>query len=241
VEEFVPALEREYGAWGEPEGRFLTGHSSGGWSSLWVQVTHPEFFNGTWSTAPDSIDFRDFTGINVYEWDNAYTDPEGNAHMLMRRNGVFTTSFQDYTARELSQRAYGGQIASFDATFSPRGEDGRPMPMFDRKTGKIDREVAATWVRYDITQVVKRNWERLQGPLRGKIHVYMGTIDTFRLEGALYLFAEDMEQLGTDFDIVFVEGRDHGSLSGPHDDFWPTGMRDRIHSEMLERFEATKK
>jgi hypothetical protein len=241
VEELVPALEKQYGAWGKPEGRFLTGHSSGGWSSLWVQVTHPEFFNGTWSTAPDSVDMRDWTGINVYEWDNAYTDPGGNPHMLMRRDGVFTTSFEQFTRQEIARRAYGGQIASFDATFSPRAEDGRPMPMFDRETGEIDREVAATWMRYDITQEVIRNWDRLKEPLRGKVHVYMGTIDTFRLEGALYLFEADTDRIGADFDIIFVEGRDHGSLSRPHDEFWPDGMRDRIHREMLARFDATKK
>ena len=39
---------------GTPAARFLTGHSSGGWSSLWLQVDYPEFFGGVWSTAPDS-------------------------------------------------------------------------------------------------------------------------------------------------------------------------------------------
>jgi len=240
VEELIPALEAEYGACGEPRGRFLTGHSSGGWSSLWVQIQHPEFFNGVWSTAPDSVDFRDFTGINVYDWDNAYVDPKGQEIQLMRRNGEFVTSFKAFTQRELSRQQYGGQIASFDAVFSPRGEDGRPQPMFARDTGVIDKAVAKAWVKYDITQVVKEAWPRLREPLKGKVHVYMGTIDTFRLEGALYLFAADMKKLGADFDIVFAEGRDHGTLFRPHEDLWPKGMLARIHQEMAERFRSGK-
>ncbi len=240
VEELIPALEAEFGAYGKPRGRFLTGHSSGGWSSLWVQVRHPEFFNGVWSTAPDSVDFRDFTGINVYDWDNAYVDPKGQEIQLMRRDGKFVVSFKSFTQREHSQRQYGGQIASFDAVFSPRGEDGRPQPMFDRETGAIDKAVAKSWVKYDITQVVKKNWASLREPLKDKVHVYMGTLDTFRLEGALYLFAADMKQLGADFDIVFAEGRDHGSLFQPHEKLWPKGMLERIHREMWQRFSRGK-
>ena len=57
--EFIPQLEAKYGAAATPAGRFLTGHSSGGWSSLWLQVNYPEFFGGVWSTAPDPVDFRD--------------------------------------------------------------------------------------------------------------------------------------------------------------------------------------
>src|SRR5712671_1121636 len=142
TEEFVPALEQEFGAFAAPAGRFLTGHSSGGWSSLWLQVTWPTFWNGTWSTAPDSVDFRDFTGIDVYGFDNAYKDPNGAPIMLVRRGKEWAMSIEDFVRSELQRRDYGGQFASFDAVFSPRGPDGRPMPMFDRKTGAIDKAVA---------------------------------------------------------------------------------------------------
>ncbi|HKI30262.1 MAG TPA: alpha/beta hydrolase-fold protein, partial [Gemmataceae bacterium] len=39
VEELIPFIEREYRGLGAPAARFVTGHSSGGWSSLWLQVT----------------------------------------------------------------------------------------------------------------------------------------------------------------------------------------------------------
>src|SRR5262249_5179127 len=60
IEELIPFIEKEFRGLGAPAARFVTGHSSGGWSSLWLQVTYPEFFGGVWSTAPDPVDFRDF-------------------------------------------------------------------------------------------------------------------------------------------------------------------------------------
>ena len=233
--EFIPALEREFPAFGEPEGRFLTGHSSGGWSSLWLQVTYPDFFNGTWSTAPDSIDFRDFTGIDIYSFENAYVDPAGEEIMLMRRGPTFIRSIRQYVERELSRREYGGQFASFNAVFSPRAEDGRPMKLFDPETGVIDRFVAESWKRYDIGLILREQGE-LRERLAGKLHVFCGELDTFRLEGACRLVKADLETLGSDAEVVLVPERDHGSLFAPHPELWPDGLYARIHREMGERF-----
>lgn len=237
TEEFAPALEQEFKAGGKPGARFLTGHSSGGWSSLWLQVTYPDFFGGTWSTAPDSVDFRDFTGIDVYRFTNAYEDPDGKPIQLMRRNGEFVRTIRQYVESELARRDYGGQFASFDAVFSPRGEDGRPMPLFDRKTGAIDPFVAKSWEKYDIGLVLKRNWAVLGPKLKGKLKVYVGTLDTFRLEGALYLLRDDLKKLGSDAEILFAEGRDHGTVMAPHE-LWPDGLLPLIHKEMRTRFEG---
>ncbi|HVJ81034.1 MAG TPA: alpha/beta hydrolase-fold protein, partial [Planctomycetia bacterium] len=66
TKEFIPALEAKFRAIGAAGARFVTGHSSGGWSSLWLQVAYPDVFGGVWSTAPDPVDFRDFQRINLY-------------------------------------------------------------------------------------------------------------------------------------------------------------------------------
>ena len=66
IEEFIPYLEKNFPMIAEPAARLLNGHSSGGWSSLWLQVTYPDFFGGTWSTSPDPVDFRDFQRIDIY-------------------------------------------------------------------------------------------------------------------------------------------------------------------------------
>src|SRR3546814_4636404 len=63
--EAIPALEAKYRMDARPSGRFLNGHSSGGWSTLWLQVAYPKIFGGTWPTAPDASDFHDFTNINI--------------------------------------------------------------------------------------------------------------------------------------------------------------------------------
>ena len=78
IEELIPHIESKFRAIGKPGARFVTGHSSGGWSSLWLQVTYPDFFGGTWSTAPDSVDFRDFQKVNVYDpKENMFVDAKG--------------------------------------------------------------------------------------------------------------------------------------------------------------------
>ncbi len=82
VHELIPALEREYGGAGA-EQRYVTGVSSGGWSSLWLQVTYPEAFAGCWSHVPDPIDFHDFQQIDLYAPNedgsprNMYVDEQG--------------------------------------------------------------------------------------------------------------------------------------------------------------------
>ena len=237
--EFVPALEQHFAVGGDAGARFLTGHSSGGWSSLWLQVTYPEFFGGTWSTAPDSVDFRDFTGIDVYRFANAYTDPDGKPIPLVRRNGEWAQTIQEFVEKELARKDHGGQFMSFNAVFSPRGEDGRPMPLFDVKTGAIDRFVAETWKRYDIGHQLRTNWPTLGPKLQGKLRVFVGTADTFRLEGACYLLRDDLKSLGSDAQIVFAEGRNHGDLLQPHPELWPDGLLLRIHREMRACFDRS--
>ena len=230
--EFIPQLEATYGAAATSTGRFLTGHSSGGWSSLWLQVNYPEFFGGVWSTAPDSVDFRDFTGINVYSFENAYVDPQGTEIPLVRQGEKWVMILKTYAQQEYAKSDYGGQFASFDAVFSPRAADGRPMKLFDRETGKIDRETAEAWRKYDISLILKNDWDRLGPLLSGKLHIYMGTLDTYRLEGALKLMKADLEAIQSDAEILLVEGRDHGTLFRSHPELWPEGMLPHIHKAM---------
>ena len=237
VTELIPAIERELGGDGRPAARFLTGHSSGGWSSLWLQVSYPDFFGGTWSTSPDSSDFRDFTGIDIYAGKSAYVDADGKNISLVRRKGQWVGTIRQYVDEEVKAGDHGGQFQSFDAVFSPRGEDGRPMPLFDRLTGAIDPRVAKAWERYDISLLLRRRWSFLEKRLRGKLRVYCGLEDTYRLEGAARLLKEELARLGSDAEVILVEGRDHGSIFAPHRDLWPQGMMERIHREMIQRYE----
>lgn len=228
VEELIPQLEAKFRAIGKPGARFVTGHSSGGWSSLWLQVTYPDFFGGTWSTAPDPVDFRDFQRVDIYDpKQNLFNDAKGEPRPLARSAGKILVRYKPFSDMEVVM-GRGGQLQSFEAVFSPRGKDGRPMPLWDRNTGVIDLKVAKTWERYDIRLILERNWKTLGPKLAGKIHVYMGAEDTFYLEGATRFLQESQKKLGGDAVIEIFPGKDHGNLLD-------AAMRKRIASEMAKK------
>ncbi len=57
MQELIPEIEKRFRAIRQPWARLLDGGSTGGWESLALQVFHPDFFGGTWSYCPDSMDF----------------------------------------------------------------------------------------------------------------------------------------------------------------------------------------
>jgi enterochelin esterase-like enzyme len=196
--EFIPYLEKRLRMDAGPRGRLLTGHSSGGWSTLWLQVNYPDVFGGTWSTAPDPIDFHNFTGPDLtrYPPQNFYRDADGHLYNLIRMQGRDIDTMMTYALMERVEGYYGGQLASFEAVFGPRGPDGQPLPLFDRDTGRIDPLVQKAWERYDISRLLRTNWRRLEPKLRGKLHVIVGTADTFHLEAGVYLLRDTLRSLG---------------------------------------------
>ncbi|MBN8265075.1 MAG: enterochelin esterase, partial [Xanthomonadales bacterium] len=220
TEELIPALESRYRMDATANGRFLNGHSSGGWATLWLQVRYPKLFGGTWSTAPDSSDFRDFSGIDLYAADaNVYRKPDGTAWPLMRDKGQVVASFEQFARLEEIVGPVGGQLASFEWVFSPRGADGRPMPMFDRGTGQVDPMVVAYWrTHYDIAERIRRDWPRLKPDLDGKLHVYVGTADTFYLDGGARKLKDTLDAVGARADFRFVPDRTHFDLYVEGDD-----------------------
>ena len=229
VGELIPAFDRAFRSIAQPTARFLTGHSSGGWSSLWLQVTYADHFGGVWSTAPDPVDFRDFQRINLYRpGENMYVDADGRERPLARMRGRVAIWYRSF-ARMESTLGHGGQLHSFEAVFSPRGEDGTPLPLWDRETGTINTQVAKTWEKYDIRLVLERNWKTLGPKLRGKLHVFMGEADTFYLEGATILLAEALKELASDAVVEIHPGKDHGSLMTRR-------LLDRIRAEMVAAF-----
>lgn len=226
--ELIPHLERTYRMDKKPTGRFLTGHSSGGWATMWLEVTYPKVFGGNWSTSPDPVDFRDFTNIDLTKDRNAYTRPDGKPTPLVRMGGKDFANFQQLSQEEVVMGDYGGQIASFEWVFSPRGSDGRPMPMFDRGTGAIHRDVADYWLaHYDISRILTQNAKQLVPQLRGKIHIIVGTADTFYLDGAVHLLEQAITPLGYRPKITYLEGRTHMDL-------YEGGLEQRIAEQMYD-------
>jgi S-formylglutathione hydrolase FrmB len=232
IEQFIPALEKKFRGIGDGRGRLVTGHSSGGWSSLWLQVTYPDQFAGVWSTAPDPVDFRDFQRIDLtHPGINMFIDDKGNKRPVARSSGQPVLYYKAFSDME-EVMGHGGQLGSFEAVFSPRGPDGKPRHLWDRMTGAVDPEVARYWERYDIRRAIERNWKTLAPKLAGKLHIYVGGQDTFFLESAVALLKESLRRLGSDAVVEIVPGRNHGSLMD-------RAMRERIAQEMAQRLQQT--
>jgi hypothetical protein len=227
--EFIPYLEKQFRMDAKPNGRFLNGHSSGGWSTLWLQVNYPNFFGGTWSTSPDEVDFHTFsrTDLTKYPPRNLYFDETGQPRNLVVIGGKEIMSNEESAKQERVLGYYGGQYASFEAVFSPKGEDGQPTPLFDRDTGRINPFVQKAWEKYDISRILRDNWKTLAPKLKGKLHIIVGSADTFHLEEAVRLLDAQMKELGSDATFEYIEGRDHSNL-------YQGGLGDRIANEMYK-------
>lgn len=236
--EYIPFLEKKFRMYGKPEGRFLTGHSSGGWSTLWLQVTYPDFFGGTWSTSPDPVDLRKFTGIDMTpgSTDNAYRTKDGKVKNLVRFGDKEIASTEEFARQEVVMGEYGGQFASFEWVWSPRGEDGRPLKAFDRETGELNPAVLEAWRKYDIRLILENNWTTLGPKLQGKVHVFCGSADTFHLEEAFLILKDFFKAKGSDAQLELVPGRSHFDLYKPYETF-PDGLYLRIYREMADSFE----
>ena len=135
VTEFLPAFDLAFRTVADARARFLTGHSSGGWSSLWLQVTYPDNFGGTWSTSPDPVDFRDFQAIDVYHpGENMYFDRAGKERPLARVGGRSWSAFATFGLME-DVLGPGGQLRSFEAVFSPAAATVNPCDFGTARRG----------------------------------------------------------------------------------------------------------
>ena len=239
--ELIPYLEPHYRMDAKPNGRFLQGHSSGGWAALWLQITYPKIFGGSWSTSPDSSDFHDFTGPDLYApHANVYRKPDGTPYPLVRDKGKVMATFEQFARMEQVIGTYGGQIASFDWVFSPRGQDGRPMQMFNRETGEVNPFVVAYWRdHYDIAHLVAANWQTIGPDLKGKIHLFVGTADTFYLDGPAHKLQAVLDSLDAGAHFTFIPERTHMDLYKVGED--RNGLYNQIAAEMYAVARPTKK
>lgn len=211
TKEFIPFIEKNFRCNGA---RFLRGHSSGGWTVLYLQSHYPTVFAGCWSSSPDPVDFRDFQKVNLYEKDNLLYDKEGNLRMVGTVAGMFpwVSSKQAYQAERVIDR--GEQMHSFDAVFSARGADGNPERICDPFTGELNEKVFEHWKNYDLSLYLRTNWVKLKKDLDRKIRVTVGEQDNFLLNGAVHLLDNEMKALNANMSFEYFPG-DHFTVSTP--------------------------
>jgi len=199
--ELIPEIEKQFRGMGEGWSRFLYGGSTGGWESLAVQVKYPEEYNGCFAACPDPIDFRAYTLTNIYEDKNAYFYESANKKLEVPAHRDYLGNIQS-TLRQgnhlelvLGDKSRSGQQWDiWEATYSPQGEDGYPVRIWDKMTGDIDHSVAEYWKEnYDLRHILERDWDKLGENLKGKIHIYCGDMDNYYLNNAVYLMEDFLE------------------------------------------------
>ena len=220
MHELVPYVEEMFRCIGEGWARFTYGGSTGGWEALAVQVMYPDDFNGCFAACPDPIDFRAYTVVNIYQDKNAYyvdeqwkrTPRPGQRNHL----GHVSSTLEQTNLRELvlgTHSRSGAQWDIWEAVYSPVGDDGYPKRIWDKRTGEIDHDVAEYWrENYDLRYIMQRDWTTLGPKLKGKIHIYCGTMDNYYLNNAVVLTEEFLESTTDPYyagEVDYGHGAEH--------------------------------
>lgn len=199
--DLIPHIEKMFRGIGQGWARFTYGGSTGGWEAAAVQILYPDEYNGSFAGCPDSLDFRAYELINIYKDKNAYIQ-EGPFATLDNPSNRSTTGKVTSTVAlenhyELvlgTKNRSGMDWDAWEAVYSPQGDDGYPKRLWDKKTGEIDHDVAAYWrENFDLRYIMKRDWATLGAKLEGKLHIYVGDMDTYYLNNAVYLTEEFLE------------------------------------------------
>lgn len=216
--ELIPYIESHFRAIPQPYARVLTGGSTGGWESIALQVLHPDFFNGTWTLYPDPVDFRSLQMVNAYSDTSAFV-ANGSPWVVTPRYMSRSSEGQpETTQRDLSKiesvlgghERSGQQFNAWDAAWGPVGADGYPRPLWSKRSGTIDRGVATYWRDhdFDLSYYLKKNWATVGPKLAGKLNVYVGDMDNYYLNLAVYQLQDVLKATTSPkSDAVFEYGR----------------------------------
>ncbi len=208
VTEFIPALSKQYRT---NNAYLLYGHSSGGWTSLWLQVNYPKTFAGAWSSSPDQVDFRNYQNKNIYQVSNMFYDQKGNLLADVTIAGRFpVTSAKDfYKTEHVVYR--GSQLHSFDAVFGGYDADGNRIRLVNMPNGELNKNALPLWKRYDLSIILRENWNSLKEDLDSKIRISIGTSDNFHLHHAVKLLEEEMTKINANLKFDYYPG-DHFTI-----------------------------
>ena len=196
--ELIPAIEKQFRGIGQGWARFAYGGSTGGWEAMAVQMFYPDHYNGAFVACPDPVDFHSYVTANLYDDKNAfYMDgahtriPQPAMRDYLGRTFITMQGVNQYELALGSHGRSGEQFDIWQAVFGPVGADGYPKPIFNKETGDIDKSVAAYWKEhYDLSAILQRDWQTLGPKLQGKLHIYVGSADTYFLTNAVY-YLED--------------------------------------------------
>jgi photosystem II stability/assembly factor-like uncharacterized protein len=228
----IPYVEKTFHAVGQPYACVLDGESTGGWVSLALKIFYPDFFNNVWASCPDGVDFRGFQIIDIYQYKNVYKDENDRVRPSKRDingNVDFTIRHECQMENVLgagdSWTSSGQQWCAWNATYGTRSRDGRPVPLWDPKTGVIDKSVVDHWKKYDLRMTLEQNWATLGPKPRCKIHISVVEADNYYLNNAVHLLDAFFRKADPPADarISYGPGKEH---------FWNSFSEAQMMSEM---------
>lgn len=246
--ELIPAIDEAFQTIDAPSARLLRGHSSGGWSVIWLMLNWPDVFGGAWSSSPDPVDFSSFQAVDIYTeanmyrredksrdkaneivWIPSYKDEHGNVGMTIR---------QENRMEEVlgPSNTSGQQWDSWLAVFGPRTDRGTPADLFDPKTGVIDRGIAKRYEKYDIVRRLRSDRATYGPILKDRLRLIVGEMDNYDLDVAVGKLKAELDQLSFAGSgspagyITIVPGKDHSNI-------FDTPEMDAIEWQMLRELE----
>ncbi|KAE8867489.1 hypothetical protein PTNB73_05583 [Pyrenophora teres f. teres] len=103
------------------------------------------------------------------------------------------------------------------AVCSVQGLNGYPLAAWDKITGEIYPDVVELWKPMDLTHYILSNWNsklNLGEVLRGRIHVYVGGVDSYYLdEGVEQFRMRVIEKGGPEWaNVTVLPGEAHGGV-----------------------------
>lgn len=219
--ELIGEIDRRFRTIGRRWARTTWGGSTGGWIAAASLIFYPDVYAGAWAGYPDSLDFRAHQVINVYEDENAYvtqssweTVPRPSARTATG-DTIFTNGMENAYERAAASRTRSqGQWDIWTAVFGPQGPDGYPAPIWDKSTGVIDPKVAASWkANFDLSEQLRSRWADLGRKVAGRLHVYVGTEDTYFLNAGVTYFEQVVAALAApkaDCQFIYGVSQRHG-------------------------------
>jgi hypothetical protein len=257
VKELIPALEARYHLFPHASARLLRGHSSGGWSTLWLALTYPDTFGAAWSTSPDPVDFHSFQLPDIYETPNMYFRWRTGKP---QPDGATLTPGPDFPSYRVSgepkmtirqenlmeevlgpENTSGQQWDSWQAVFGPRNDLGSPAALYDPRTGAIDQDVAEQYRKYDISALLRADPKKYLPIFRDSVRVVVGDQDSFYLNEAVALLKQHVDEQQAKSNrapgwgsITILPSYDHGSIfAAPELRSIPQQMLDRLQHDGL--------
>ena len=199
IHELIPYLEKKYRGIGTGWARFMYGGSTGGWEAMAAQVFYPDDVQRRLRRLPGSDRLPRLHRRRHLQGHQRLLRSKGRGRAC-RGPGMrnYLGHVERRRSRQMNQLELvlgtkgrsGEQWDIWEAVYSPVGADGYPK----RDLGQAHRrrsiaQVAEYWrEHYDLSHILQRDWDKGLGKkLEGKIHLYVGDMDNYYLNNAVYL------------------------------------------------------